>query len=108
MQLSINWNPTHSKENNAQSQANLDLRREDFNDQCWLALKRMLNGDKITNKDPGIGHMARRAKDLIDGKGIPVKREWAEIDGAKQLYKWYYIAPEDRLAVARRIIDLMN
>ncbi len=109
MQLNIDFNPVHHFENNSQSQEKLNLRREDFNDQCWLALKRMLDGDRITNKDEQIGHIARRAKDLIDGFKIPVQREWALNEkGEKEKWKWYFIREEDRPKVMRRIIDLMN
>lgn len=109
MQLRLTFNSVHSYENNPQSQANLDLRKEDFNKQCWDALVRMLKGDKIVNKDPEIGHMARRAKDLIDFKGIPVQRDWAlKPNGEREKFKWYFIREEDRLNVARRIIDLIT
>lgn len=112
MQLAIVWNPVHTQENNSASQANLNFRREDFNEQCWVVLKRMLDGEKITMKtglDSGIGDIRRRAKDLIDGKGIPVQRDWAEDEKGKKLkHKWYYIKPEDRLTVAKRIINLIN
>jgi hypothetical protein len=105
IQLQLDFNPVHTRENNPESQRVLDLRRDDFNEQCWLALTLMLNGEFITNKDSRIGHMARRAKDLIDRYGIPVQREWAVVDNVKQDYKWYYILPEDRFKVAKRIID---
>jgi hypothetical protein len=111
MQLQLTFSPVHDRENNPTSQAHLELKREDFNEQCWIVLKRMLDGEKLsylTAINSGIGDIRRRAKDLIDGKGIPVKREWAVIDGVKQDYKWYYIAEADRLAVMRRIIDLIH
>lgn len=107
----MTFNAVHGRENNPASQQHLELKREDFNAQCWAVLKRMLDGEKLsylTAINTGIGDIRRRAKDLIDGKGIPVKREWATIDGVKQDYKWYYIAPEDRPAVMRRIIELMK
>jgi len=105
----MSFDTVHRKENNKASQSVLNLRREDFNEQCWLALKLMLDGEKITNKDPRIGHMARRAKDLIDGKGIPVQRFWAINEkGEQEKFKWYFIKEEDRLRVAKRIIDLIH
>lgn len=107
----MTFNTVHNRENNPDSQAHLELKREDFNEQCWTVLKRMLSGEKITNKDgvnTGISDIRRRAKDLIDHKGIPVKREWAVVNGVKQDYKWYYISEEDRLKVANRIIDLIH
>lgn len=111
MQLQMTFNAVHGRENNPDSQRHLELKREDFNEQCWRVLKRMLDGEKLsylTAINSGIGDIRRRAKDLIDGKGIPVKREWAIENGERQDYKWYYIAPEDRENVMRRIIDLMK
>lgn len=110
-QLSINFNVVHARENNAESQSTLELKRERFNKQCWNVLMRLLAGEKITNKtglDTGIGDIRRRAKDLIDGYGIPIKREWALIDGKKQEYKWYYIDEVDRKQVAEKIIYSTN
>lgn len=107
VQLTFTLDTVHRAENNPESQRVLNLRREDFNAQCWEALKRMLGGERLTNKiavNTGIGDIRRRAKDLIDGYGIPVRREWAEENGKKLDYKVYYIAVADRPAVMRRII----
>lgn len=112
MQLEMTFNSVHVRENNPDSQAHLDLKREDFNAQCWEVLKRMLDGEKLsylTAINTGIGDIRRRAKDLIDGKGIPVKREWATDENGNRLdFKWYYIAKEDREQVMRRIIELLK
>lgn len=110
-QLTLNWNPVHDRENNPHSQQHLELKRDDFSEQCWEALKRMLNGERLTMKiaiNTGISDIRRRAKDLIDHKGIPVKREWDTINGIRQDYKVYYISPIDREPIMKRLIDLMN
>jgi hypothetical protein len=116
VQLQLTFNAVHRHENNSASQENLELRRDDFDIQCWEALTRMLNGDRIINKDRHIGHMARRALDLITMKGgtvehptIPVERDWAtDKNGRKLKFKWYYIKPENRLMVAQKIMGMMN
>lgn len=108
-QLTLTLDTVHLRENNPESQAVLDLRREDFNQQCWEVLKRMLDGERLSYKtaiNSGIGDIRRRAKDLIDGYGIPIKREW--VDDDEQRFKVYYIRPEDRPAVMRRIINEMR
>jgi len=89
----------HLRENNPESQQQLELRRSDFSEQCWEVLTRMLNGEKLSSKsaiNSGIGDIRRRAKDLIDHMGIPVRREWANDNGVRLPYKWYYIEEEDR------------
>ena len=76
----------------------------------------MLNGDKITNKDWEIGHMGRRALDLITMKGgtvknptIPVQRDWAvKSNGELEDFKWYFIRKEDREKVMKTIIDFIK
>ena len=111
MQLSLTFNSVHQRENNKESQAYLELRREDFNKQCWLTLKRLLNGEVLTvlsAANTGISSLPRRVKDLIDHKGIPIKKHWAIVEGVEQSYKVYYIAEEDRLEVSLRIIGLLN
>ena len=110
----MNFNAVHNRENNPNSQARLELKREDFNEQCWKVLVRMLKGERLTVADTAplgenhISSLPRRAKDLIDGKGIPVKRQWAVVNGVVQDYKEYFIEEEDRLKTANRIIDLMT
>lgn len=114
MQLQMTFNPTHLRENNPESQKVLDLRKDDFSRDCWKVLKRMLSGEKLTVSGTAalgenhISSLPRRAQDLIEYKGIPVKREFAVIDGVQQKYKWYYIAEQDREKVMRRIIDWMK
>jgi hypothetical protein len=110
-QLAFDFNAVHQFENNSNNQSHLEMKREDFNEQCWTVLKRMLEGERLsylTAINTGIGDIRRRAKDLIDSYGIPVKREWDVKDGEKQDYKVYYIAPEDRESVMKRIIDWMK
>jgi len=107
MQLNLSFNSVHPYENNPASQAVLNERREDFNEQCWLCLKRMLSGERLsylTAINTGIGDIRRRAKDLIDHKGIPVKREWAYIDGKRQDFKEYYIEEKDIPVVTAKIL----
>jgi len=109
MQLSLTFNSVHPKENNKNSREFLELRREQFNKKCWQLLKRLLNGEQLTvlqAANSGISSLPRRAQDLIEHKGIPVRREWAVVNGVRQTYKIYYITEEDRLNVALRIIDL--
>lgn len=108
VQLLMEFDTVHRKENNPESQAVLELRRDDFNKQCWAALVRMLNGDRINNKDKEIGHMARRAKDLKDFFKIPVEADYALDENGVQLkWKWYHILPENRPAVMKRIINFL-
>ena len=107
MQLNLSFNSVHNYENNPASQAVLNERREDFNEQCWLCLKRMLKGERLsylTAINTGIGDIRRRSKDLIDHKGIPVKREWAYVDGKRQDFKEYYIDQKDIPEVTAKIL----
>ena len=109
MELTLNFDIVHKEENNPASQAYLELRREDFNKQCWTVLKRLLNGERLTMRicvNSGIGDIRRRAVDLIHFH-IPVKREWAkDKKGNKLNYKEYFLTEQDRYDVALRIIDL--
>ncbi|MDB5281144.1 MAG: hypothetical protein JWO06_219 [Bacteroidota bacterium] len=109
MELNINFDIVHRTENNPSSQAYLNLRRADFNNQCWKVLKRLLTGERITMRtgvNSEIGDIRRRSIDLIQF-GIPVKREWARDENNKRLnYKEYFLTDEDRPKVALRIIDL--
>lgn len=111
--LQIDFEPVHKFENNLESQAHLEQHRHKFNEQCFKVLKLMLAGEKLTNLSAltthGIGDIRRRAKDLIDGFGIPVRREWAKTSGNQSLgYKEFYIAEEDRPQVMQLLIDKLE
>lgn len=107
-QLSINFDPVHRYENNPESQAMLDAHRDVFTRECWVVLKRMLEGEVITMKsaiNSGISDIRRRSKDLIDDYKIPVQREFIEVDGVKTRRKKYYIKPVDIPIVMMKIIN---
>lgn len=111
--LQFDFNPVHSRENNLDSESHLEQHRHKFNEQCFKVLKLMLAGEKLTNLSAltthGIGDIRRRAKDLIDGFGIPVRREWAlDENGHKQPFKWFYIAEADRAQVMQLLIDKLE
>lgn len=111
--LQFDFNPVHSRENNFDSEAHLEQHRHKFNEQCFRALKLMLAGEKLTNYScltvHDIGDIKRRAKDLIDGYHIPVRREWAlDEHGNKQPFKWFYIAEVDRSQVMQIVIDKLE
>lgn len=114
MQLGIDFDSVHKRENNPESQAVLDERREEFNEQCWKVLKRMLRGERLTVAGTAqlgenyISSLPRRAKDLVDNNAIPITIEWAYIDGVRQKFKEYYIKTEDIPEVMERILGQLK
>lgn len=111
-QLQMTFSPVHRRENNPESLQHLELHRDKFTKQCWKLLKRLLAGERLTvlhAANTGISSLPRRAKDLRDGFGIPVKREWAlDGDGNKLDYKEYYIESADIPKVMLRLVDKLE
>ena len=112
-QLQFQFDPVHRTENNPVSEAFLEQYRDRFTKQCFIALKRMLRGDRITNKDAGhgeetIGHMARRAKDLKDGFGINISKEYLRDENGKEQLLEYFIAEKDRTAVLMQLFNKLK
>lgn len=91
MQIEIDF--VHKVENNAASQANLDLQSPKFNKQCSQVLNILLSGERLTTWSAmvnyHIGHLPRRILDLKE-KGILIQDEWVEQDGSR--YKQYFIS----------------
>jgi hypothetical protein len=115
VQLSINWDPTHKRENNSQSQANLQLRREDFNSDCWAVLNCLIRGQRLTTKGAMVsglsGHLPRRIADLKEWFNISVSKEWTskEVNGKRtRSHIEYYMTEQERTQTMKRIIDLIT
>lgn len=116
IQITMDFNPVHQRENNAASQAKLEQNRMKFNGHCWFTLKRMLKGERLNvsdtsnRKDPAtyISDLPRRAKDLMDKYGMPIRREYAVIEGVEQPWKEYYIAQEDRLTAYNKVVNMLR
>lgn len=82
----------HPKENNSESQTNLDENRKKFNKQCQFVLDIFKSGKRLTRRgayDYGIASLERRVKDLREN-GIEIKTEWVQIDG-RNSHKEYFL-----------------
>jgi hypothetical protein len=81
----------HTRENNPESQANLDRNRPHFTNQCELLLEVLRKGEHLTGRsallDYGVAALPRRIKDLKEN-GIPVQSRM--IGGG---FKEYYLNP---------------
>lgn len=110
-QLTIEFAPLHKSENNFDSQSFLDEHRGKFTLNCWKVLIRLLCGERLTvagTAQLGEGHISslpRRVKDLKDRWQVPVQDAWIKDDDGKRLYKVYFIAEEDRLFIADKILN---
>lgn len=73
----------HEIENNEKSQAHLNANAKKFSKQCQRVYDLLKGGVRLTSRsamiDHGIGHLARRIKDLRDFHQIHIDEEW-ELD----------------------------
>lgn len=81
---------THSRENNKESQKNLDENKGKFSRQCLKVLELLRQGKRLTTyNSPGYGILSlpRRIKDLRDYNGIEnIVDEWDKEKGVKVWY----------------------
>jgi len=75
-QLQIDFTiPLVHYENNVESQNHFNENIEHFSNQCKKVYKALMRGERLTAKiamnDYGIGHLARRIKDLTDIYKVP-------------------------------------
>jgi hypothetical protein len=101
IQLSMDWDVVHNRENNPESQNQLLLQRDRFGEQCWKVLNELLQRDGLTVREMvlmDINSPPRRIKDLKDNYNLPVMDRWVE-DGSNR-WKQYYLAPEDKGRIA--------
>ena len=82
------------RENNAESQAHLNVNIEQFNGQCKLVYSLLLKGLVLTTDDQpryGIGDLRARVRDLIAAK-IDVSKDWVTTeDGKRTRFKKYFL-----------------
>lgn len=90
MQTELNF--LHTRENNAESQANLQQQAGHLNKQCSQVLNILMTGERLTSWSAmvhyHIGHLARRCLDLKE-KGYDIKSEWRTENGAR--FKEYFL-----------------
>lgn len=101
IQQEIDWT-IHEKENNPESQANLEDNKVRWSHQCKIIFEAMNKGIKVNNEEPKvwddsinklrkIGHLPRRIADIKDylkkeGSNIIIEDGWLESG-----YKYYFI-----------------
>lgn len=111
MQLNLDFNPVHKRENNPISQAHLEEHREKFTRDCFEVLKQLINGTRLTYKyaiDTGLsGDIRARIRDLRKVYGIPVSDEWVESEGGRR-FKEYYMTPEDKIEGLKVLLTKMK
>lgn len=85
--MNLQFDFTHTAENNRHSEAILEANYERLNKQCQLVYSLLKQGDRLTVRNAmiyyGIGDLRRRCADLRE-KGIEVKS--ALIDGRHKEY----------------------
>ncbi|SED09532.1 Helix-turn-helix domain-containing protein [Tenacibaculum sp. MAR_2009_124] len=94
MKTVVDFNrPVSRKENNPESQDNLDKNKKRFSKQCQKVYDALLRGKRLTTVSAllkyQIGDLRRRIKDLKDTHKINIKDKWVKTDGSR--YKEYYM-----------------
>ena len=76
----------HQRENNPESQANMDFNRPRFNRVCQLVFDRLMRGDRLTVlacANEGISSLPRRILDLREAR-VSISDRWE--NGSKLYY----------------------
>lgn len=107
-QLTISFDVTHRFENNRESQAMLDIKRDDFSGDCWVILKRLMQGECLTVRQMMIEnvtcHLPRRILDLKE-QGINISDRWVEQNGKAHHHKEYFMEPAEIARVTQIILQ---
>lgn len=93
LQLQMNFDTVHRRENNVLSQAHLEENAHLFNESCFTVLKALVDGFELTTDNAkalaGTRSLPRRIKDLRDGYGISITDEWVTVNGKRSHIKWH-------------------
>ncbi len=108
-QLTISFDAVHRWENNPRSQAILNERRDDFNEDCWEILRQVfLKGEVITNYELEKRNLTRSPTSRISdlGKyGITIEREMRKPAGSEIKIMHYWMSKEEVARVMMALID---
>lgn len=111
MQLNIDFNPVHVKENNPLSQAHLEQFRDKFNHDCLNTLRLLIEGKRLTYKyaiDTGLsGDIRARIRDLRRDYKLPISDEWVTSAGGRK-YKEYFMTAEDKVVALGVLMNLIT
>lgn len=111
-QLLLPFDPVHRHENNRESLRILEAHRHEFRQDCWDALTRLFNGERlrvIESAQMGIsGHLPRRICDLrqyyIGGDAITIEMDMVKPEGFKRKIGEYWMRPEEIRRVEHAMI----
>jgi hypothetical protein len=86
----------HVRENSSGNESHLNANRQKFTGQAAIILSLFQKGIKLTSRSAmlqyGIGHLARRIKDLRDNGKIHIDEEWeVDKDGKTTRNKVWFI-----------------
>ena len=94
MQLTLDINFDHGKENSHESNAHYQANKQHFNNQCAIVCDLLKSGYTLTSfnaVEHGIGDLRARIRDLIK-MGIPIEKEFVmDAEGKKTRFKKYSI-----------------
>lgn len=107
-QLTISFNSVHRFENNPASQAILEARNEDFNEDNWEVLKLLLKSHRLRVIECAIarvtGHLPRRICDLRE-YGIAIEMDMVTPHGGGRKIGEYYMKPEEINRVLMALVE---
>ena len=107
-QLTISFSPVHRFENNRESQAILESKREDLAEDCWEILKRLLKGQRLRVLEMAIqrvsGHLPRRICDLRE-QGIDIQMDMVVPEDGRRKIGEYWMKTEEINRVMMALIE---
>lgn len=100
----------HVRENSSENESHLNANRQKFTGQAAIILSLFQKGVRLTSRSAmvnyGIGHLARRIKDLRDEGGIHIDEEWELDDKGKTTRNkvWFIASPGNLYAEGTKTV----
>lgn len=101
----------HVRENSSENESHLNANRQKFTGQAAIILSLFQKGVRLTSRSAmvnyGIGHLARRIKDLRDEGGIHIDEEWELDDKGKTTRNkvWFIANPGNLYAKGTKTVS---
>lgn len=107
MELQLNFDTVHKKENNAASELHLEQHRKKFTRDCFEVLQRLVSGERLTVRNAVISGLSNSLpRRILDLKkfGVSISDKWQ----GKHEYIEYFMDADDKVKLAELLLSKMD
>jgi hypothetical protein len=112
MNFQLDFDFTHTRENNPLSEAHLEQFKEKFSRDCFEILKRLVAGEELTVEIAVLSKLTnslpRRIKDLRDKWQVKISDQWVLNNEGKRSHMKWFMNEADKVESLKVLLNRMK